>query len=165
VVLDSLVKAFPEVCFGFVGKETKMIHENEYVLHRQEFSFDEIFNAATVFVCKLGYCTVGRCIEGRKKLLFPTRIGFREDNLLKDVCKYIPAIEISKNAWENGNCVPELKQLLATDFPSRRLESDGAVRCAKKILAHFEGWFDTRLNSSASSVFLETREDGDLTVH
>jgi hypothetical protein len=139
-ILRPLIESFKSIFFLILtgdGKPTETFLPNGAALGKG-FDFDDAFNACTVFVCKLGYCTVGHCIEARKRLLFPTRIGFREDDLLRKVSDYIPAIEISRESCTSGAWHEKLQELLNLGEPSQELKLNGASVCAETILAHFE---------------------------
>jgi hypothetical protein len=102
-----------------------------------ELSYNEAFNACNIFVGKLGYCTVGNCIAAKKRLLFPTRLGFREDDLLRQVGTCIPAVEISRSDFESGAWGAGLTYLVNARSHGATIQVNGVELSVRKLLSHF----------------------------
>src|SRR5207237_728859 len=99
--------------------------------------FSDLVRAADVVVSKIGYSTAAECIAEQTRLLFPPRTGFREEQVLAAaVPRYVPALAIAREAWEQGDWRPWLDRLSSMPLPPSALRTDGDVVCAGQIAAY-----------------------------
>jgi len=103
----------PEVQF-LVTQTIENPPENLRVIHpAAEIDFSDILGACEVAISKLGYGILSDCIANETALLYPPRIGFREDEISQRVCpRYMRMREISGADFETGNWRGELMALL-----------------------------------------------------
>lgn len=102
--------------------------------------FPELLSACDVVVSKLGYGMLAEAVTAGISLLYPPRVGFREDDLLRaSVSRYLRSREIPLADFQAGRWVLHLHELLSMSSPTLTMESDGALVCATEIIQRVEG--------------------------
>ena len=99
--------------------------------------FAELLPACDVIISKLGYGTVADSIAGNVAMLWPARVGFREDPLMSEqAAPYMRERQISLDRFRTGDWREDLDMLLAQPKPARTMDTDGDHAAAKRIC----GW-------------------------
>lgn len=121
-----------EFLFLLAEQSTDGLPENvKSVLLPQGASYADLINAADVVVGKPGYGLVSICVAYRKRLLYPQRRGFREDEiLLKEIGNYTPAMKIGAEDYNAGNWGEYISRLLVQQTSDTPMATDGARVCA-----------------------------------
>lgn len=98
-------------------------------------SFSDLLRASDIVAAKIGYSLAAECIAEDKRLLYPPRLGFREEHILvPQVSLSLAALPISIEDWSQGNWKPYLNALLKAPKACAKLGLDGADQCASAIL-------------------------------
>lgn len=98
-------------------------------------SVHDVIRASDVVVSKIGYSIAAECIAERKRLLFPPREGFPEEQVLvQQVPRRTAALPIPVAEWRAGNWAPYLSWLLRMQIPQQSDPCDGADVAARLIL-------------------------------
>jgi L-arabinokinase len=94
--------------------------------------FSDLVRAADVVVSKIGYSTAAECIAERTRLLFPPRIGFREEEILaREVPRHVASLPMPAACWEAGNWMPYIHEVLQKPHdPESPISTNGAEVCA-----------------------------------
>lgn len=94
--------------------------------------FTDLVSISDVVVSKLGYGTVAECIAGGTRMLWPRRMGFREDEvMIEQAPRFLPALEIPRDQFRAGGWAPRLRELMKLPPAADRLGMDGAEVCAR----------------------------------
>jgi L-arabinokinase len=97
--------------------------------------FADLVAAGDVVLSKLGYGIVSDCIASEKRLLWPRRTGFREDDVVeRDGPAYLRMRELSRADFEAGRWRTELDKIMAAAPPAGMLPTDGAARVADHLI-------------------------------
>jgi hypothetical protein len=122
----AAAKQSPQVQF-LVNQAIENPPENLRVIHPpREVDFSDILAACEVAVSKLGYGILSDCIANGTALLYPPRVGFREDEISQRVCpRYMRMREISRTEFETGNWGGELAALLEQAPAPESMSIDG----------------------------------------
>ena len=103
----------------------------------EEVGFLDVLRACQVVVCKLGYGILSDCVAHGVGILFPPRIGFREDSLLESQASEVLRMrKLPVEDYEAGEWSEHLRQLAMLPQPGGRLETNGAQVCAGLIADH-----------------------------
>lgn len=123
----------PEVQF-LVNQAIENPPTNLRVIHpAAEVDFSDILGACEVAISKLGYGILSDCIANETALLYPSRVGFREDEISGRVCpRYMRMREISGADFETGNWRGELMALLRQAPASESMPING-----DRVIAEF----------------------------
>ncbi len=107
----------------------------KYIQPFPKYSFADVINMCDVVVGKPGYGLVSTCIACKKRLLYPPRSGFREDDvLMKEVEQFIPVAQIPHNDFLCGNWNDYLIDL--KNMPKNVIKTDGALECCNIIASY-----------------------------
>jgi L-arabinokinase len=88
--------------------------------------FSQIIFGCDAVVSKLGYGIVSDCIANKVALLFPPRIGFREDEIFRARCPpYMRMRELRARDFESGEWAEDLRALLNQPLPRANMTADG----------------------------------------
>jgi hypothetical protein len=99
-------------------------------------AFPDIVAISHTVVSKLGYGIVSTCVASGVGLLFPPRVGFREDvGLRAGARRYLRSRELPIDDFHGGDWAPHLRALHGQPRPAETLAPDGASRCAAMIAA------------------------------
>jgi len=100
-----------------------------------DIDFSDLVAISDVVISKLGYGIVSDCITAGKSLLWPRRIGFREDDVVEvEGPRFLRMREIAQDEFQRGAWDNSLAALLAQQQPIERMPTDGAGDCAGAIL-------------------------------
>lgn len=98
-------------------------------------TFADLLAASDIVLSKLGYGIVSDCIAAGKRLLWPRRTGFREDDVVEREgqvslrLRELPAPEFSAGRWRL-----RIAQMMDATEPSARIALTGAADVAALIL-------------------------------
>lgn len=96
--------------------------------------FAELLPACDVIISKLGYGTVADSIAGGVGMLWPARVGFREDPLMsQQAAPFMREQQIPLDRFRSGDWRPDLDALLAKPAPPQRMNTDGDFVAAEWI--------------------------------
>jgi hypothetical protein len=133
--LECLARAASEspdwFFFYFAPPQAGMPENTRPVSLNDELSFVDVLTVCDCVVSKLGYGILADCISTHTAILFPPRIGFREDDILvPSAYKYLQACELPIEDYESGEWSSHLQRLATMTEPKHSLATDGAVTCA-----------------------------------
>lgn len=139
---DALVRAAeesPDLVF-IAGQAIAGGPENLHGIDgRAGLDFSDILGACDAVISKLGYGILSDCIANGTALLFPPRVGFREDEISRRICPdYIRMREISAERFGRGEWGLELKELLGQANAPRKMAFDGDEVIARLILKRID---------------------------
>ena len=93
----------------------------------------DLMTTADLIVGKVGYSTVAEAYAAGTRYAMVERPDFREDPILSAfVHRHLPAIDISRAEYEDGEWIERLSELLARPRGERH-EGDGALQVAREI--------------------------------
>jgi predicted glycosyltransferase len=99
--------------------------------------FADLLAVSKVVISKLGYGTLAESIAAGTAVLWPPRVGFREDQVTqRQAPQYLRMREISRDDFLAGRWAGDLHRLLAMPAPPSQIGTDGAEVCARLILDH-----------------------------
>jgi L-arabinokinase len=99
--------------------------------------FSDLLAASDIAVSKLGYGMIADCIAAGTRLVWPPRVGFREDEVTKvEAAKYMRMKEMEAEAFAAGEWGPALRAAMELPEPAETMPLDGADACA----AALAGW-------------------------
>jgi len=135
---DSLIKAAnssPDYLFTSLTPVPSGSPENlAHFAPSRRFPFSALLTASSLVLSKLGYGIVADCLAARKRILWPRRKGFREDEVtLAEASPYLPMLEIPQADLLAGNWKPYLDELLKRPMPRENLPTNGAEVAARII--------------------------------
>jgi hypothetical protein len=100
--------------------------------------FADLLAVSDGVVSKLGYGILADCCAAGVGLIWPPRRGFREDEVAaREAGALIPLVPLSLAAFEQGDWVPAVRQLLARPRP-RPVPADGADFCARWVAQRWD---------------------------
>ncbi|MBC8164357.1 MAG: hypothetical protein H7Y20_00635 [Bryobacteraceae bacterium] len=109
-----------------------------FLNNRSHPSFHDLVRAADLVVSKLGYSIAAECVAEGKRLLYPPRTGFREEELLAtSLTDLVPCVSIPVEHWCSGDWRPWLDQLRSLKEPAFTVDCEGAKACAQAIVSQF----------------------------
>jgi hypothetical protein len=89
-------------------------------------SFAELLPACDAIISKLGYGTVADSIAANVAMLWPARVGFREDPLIaEEAAPFLRQRQIHLDRFRGGDWGEDLDALLAQPAPGQRMPTDG----------------------------------------
>lgn len=139
-LLDAAARAGPD--YLFICPETVAGSRPVNVLPvgpETGLGFPDLLAACDVVVGKLGYGLLAEVVTTGTAILYPPRVGFREDDLLRAAAaRYSRARTIPMADFQAGRWSPHLEELFALHPPSLRLEPTGAEACATEIIRTIE---------------------------
>jgi len=133
--LDRLLER-PEVFIVPGGAEETTVRRNLRLLpHRSEYFHPDLVGATDALVGKVGYSTLAEAYAARTRFAFLDRPGFAESRILPLwLQEQLPAIEITREEFENATWLDRIDRLLAEPRPRYKVR-DGALEAARAILA------------------------------
>lgn len=136
LVLDRAARSAPEMLFLCPGQVPAAGPANLLAVRPgPELPFADILAASDAVVSKLGYGTVADCIGSSIPILWPPRVGFREDRvMLEEATLYMRQRQIGLDRFAAGDWGEDLRALLDSPPPLRRIGTDGDSVCAQWIL-------------------------------
>ena len=124
--LRRAVAESPEVLFVVTQRVAGEALANVRVVEANRVEFTELLAACDVVVSKLGYGIVSDCLANGVALLFPPRVGFREDEVTRvEAARYLRMREVSREAFEAGDWREDLLALLGQPVAPERIAIDG----------------------------------------
>lgn len=100
-------------------------------------AFTETLASSDVVIAKLGFSMLADCIAARKRVLYPPRANFREEEILqRQAPQHLAILPIPLHDFHNGNWAPYLRQLAAREPVVSGLPLDGARFCAEFIAGY-----------------------------
>lgn len=100
-----------------------------------DLDFSDLVAISDAVVSKLGYGIISDCIAAGKALLWPRRIGFREDDVVEvEGPRYLRMREIAHDDFRCGAWNAPLAALIAPPSTPETMRTDGASVCAAAIL-------------------------------
>ena len=103
-----------------------------------EVRFADLLPACDAIISKLGYGTVADCIAGDVAMLWPERIGFREDPLMSEqAAPFMREQQIPLERFRGGDWREDLDLLLAKPVPARKPATNGDEVAAEILNAEF----------------------------
>lgn len=134
--LRVAAEASPDHLFLHQGDGGSLPENTRRVCFGPDLSVPDVVAASDVVVSKLGYGTVAACVACGADLLFPPRLGFREDIALRQAAgRYLRSSEMPAEDFASGRWRPHLEQLRNRPRPSAQVALDGADECARMIIA------------------------------
>jgi len=135
---DSLIKAAkssPDYLFTSLTPVPSGCPENlAHFAPSHRIPFSALLRASSLVLSKLGYGIVADCLAARKRILWPRREGFREDEVTHvEASPYLPMLEIPHEDLFAGNWKPYLDKLLKMPMPAASLPTNGAAVAARII--------------------------------
>jgi L-arabinokinase len=101
--------------------------------------FPDVLSVCAAAVGKLGYGLVTECLAAGTGLLYPPRVGFREDAVTAAaIPSYIRAAAMPEADFRSGAWADHLRALLAQPAPDGTIRLDGAAVCAERILSEWK---------------------------
>ncbi len=139
--LIAAAAAGPEFLFLHLGDVAGDLPDNVQAIPRSAgIAFNDLLNVSDTLISKLGFSTVAACIAIRTNLLFPPRVGFREDEIVGvEVQRLLNAREVTVAEFESGQWVDGLRAMNKAEPPSHITRIDGAAVCAKIIAKYADG--------------------------
>jgi L-arabinokinase len=136
-VIATAAKKSPDFLFLIADEPKVPLPSNvKYIQPFPKYSFADVINMCDVVVGKPGYGLVSTCVACKKRLLFPPRSGFREDDvLMKEAEQFIPVTQIPYNDFLSGNWNDYLINF--KDMPRNVIKTDGALECSDIIASYF----------------------------
>ncbi len=133
--LRRAAKKDPNRLYFYFGRHQPDMPENtQSVVLDDQLSFPDMLSICDAVVSKLGYGILADCISSQTAVLFPPRVGFREDDMLVPAAfEYLRARELPLDNYESGDWLTDLQQLEAVPKPSGCLGTNGAVICAQLL--------------------------------
>jgi L-arabinokinase len=99
--------------------------------------FTDLLTACDVAVSKLGFGIVSDCVATDVALLYPPRVGFREDGITRAQCpRYVRMRELPAADFQAGRWREPLLALLRQSPPPERMPIDGDEVIARTLLEH-----------------------------
>jgi hypothetical protein len=96
--------------------------------------FSDVLRVCDVVIGKMGYGLVADCIASGVALLWPRRIGFREDEVVeREGPRVMRMRELPDGDFHAGRWGPHLCEAMALPPPPETMRSDGAEVCAAWI--------------------------------
>lgn len=125
----------PDFLFLFAEPTERGMPENVKVIQPfPEFSFADVVNMCDVVVGKPGYGLMSLCAAYKKRLIYPYRYGFREDDvMLNEVKKYTAIMEIPHDEFFSGRWNRCLDEIIQMEIPQLKISITGAKECAQII--------------------------------
>jgi L-arabinokinase len=115
---------------------------------RPDLGFTELLAACRIVISKLGYGILSECIASQVAMLYPPRVGFREEELLRvAVGRYVPGRELPLGDYQAGNWLRPLRALRDTTAHCEVLDTQGGAACAQ-IIADAWGKNECRMSKS-----------------
>ncbi len=135
--LRVAAEASADYVFLHVSNEGTALPENtRQIRFGPDLSFPDIADASDVIISKLGYGTLAACVAGSADLLYPPRLGFREDVILRQAAeRYLRSREMPVEDFASGQWRPHLGYLRNHPRAHAQLSVDGADECARMIVA------------------------------
>jgi len=135
VDISAAARAAEEFFFLYPGEAGDILPSNlRCIPSDQQFSLPDLMQLCDGVIAKLGYGIVSEAVAHGIALLYPTRSGFREDELLRAAsAHYLRAWELPLADFYAGNWAPYLRQLMNMPVPVGRLRMSGADTCAEII--------------------------------
>jgi L-arabinokinase len=133
--LETAARQGPEFLFLDPNPVTAGLPNNvRHVELRPELRFTELLAACRIVISKLGYGILSECIASQVAMLYPPRVGFREEELLRvAVGRYVPGREIPLGDYQAGDWLGPLRSLRDTTAPCEALDTHGGAACARII--------------------------------
>jgi hypothetical protein len=96
--------------------------------------FSDLLTVSDVVVSKLGYGMIADCIAAGTRLLWPTRSGFREDEVTAvQAPRFLRMTELPVDSFRGGHWLTSLDRCMALPEPPERMLLDGSSACARLI--------------------------------
>ncbi|HYP04945.1 MAG TPA: hypothetical protein VER03_01815 [Bryobacteraceae bacterium] len=132
--IRALLASRAQVSNEVLGAAKADAPEFEFVIPPLVIGFAETFESCDVIIAKLGFSLVAESIAGRKPVLYPPRLNFREDEvLLVEAPQHLQMLPIPQNDFKAGRWGHHLRQLVAMPPVTSGLRTDGARFCAEFI--------------------------------
>jgi len=134
--LERVIRGSPGVTFLFPNAPPECAHRDTLVPVQLDgrLRFADLLYASDAVVSKLGHGTLSECIGAGVAMLWPPRVGFREDGpMVAEAPAYLRMQEISREDFESGNWAKGLQVLLSSAPPPKRMPSDGDRVCSQVL--------------------------------
>jgi UDP:flavonoid glycosyltransferase YjiC (YdhE family) len=96
--------------------------------------FSDLLAVSDVVVSKLGYGMIADCIAAGTRLVWPRRVGFREDEVTEaQAPRFLRMGELPVESFHAGRWLETLDRVMALPAPPERMPLDGAAACARVI--------------------------------
>jgi L-arabinokinase len=97
-------------------------------------TFADLLSVSALAISKLGYGIVADCLAARVGLLWPRRVGFREDTVTEfEARRYIRMRELPNEDFYAGRWGDHVRELLDQNIPREVADTSGALRCAELL--------------------------------
>ena len=84
--------------------------------------------------CRAGVGTIAECIAAGKRLVWPPREGFREDEVTRVAApRYLRMVEMPVEPFRAGEWRGALERVMVLAEPGERMLVEGAEACARFI--------------------------------
>ena len=115
--------------------------EFEIVLPCPDERFTHQLGECHLVVAKLGFSMLAECIANRKPLLYPPRVGFREEGVLQAGLRdALPSLAIPREDFYAGRWGRYLRQLSALPWTANEMRTDGAAIAAGFLVESEAKW-------------------------
>ncbi|MBI4907209.1 MAG: hypothetical protein HY820_26530 [Acidobacteria bacterium] len=135
--MDTLLRAAtgaPEFLFLVAGEVPAGLANVRSVALTRELNFSEVVGASDVVVSKLGYGTVVECMSAGKRLLYPPREGFAEDEVTeREAPRFLNLAPIPLTDYAGGEWRTYVEALLRQPPPREVTNCRGAEVCAEML--------------------------------
>lgn len=129
----------PQFLFLFPGESGPFPPNARGVQLSASLDFSDLMLAADVVVSKLGYGIVSECIATQKRLVWPARQGFAEDDVVAaEAPRVAPMLQMAREDYYAGRWGQSLRSAMQLPPPAQTMPTDGADRCAEEILRFLE---------------------------
>jgi hypothetical protein len=138
--LEAAAKRGKDFLFLHIEEDHSDLPENtRQVVFGPNLRFTDVLNVCDILVSKLGYGMLAECVACQTAILFPPRIGFREDEILRSAASLtVKAREIPLADFEAGDWLAHLRRLKNSSVRIVPMDTDGAKVCAQIIVGHLE---------------------------
>jgi L-arabinokinase len=121
---------FSSLCVGDATENSNV----RLVASGGHLGFQDLVAASDLVIGKLGYGTLAACVASKARLLYPRRVGFREDELLiAGAGRYCCAAEVPQLDFDTGDWSCHLDTLCSKPNTSETLALEGAEVCAEAL--------------------------------
>jgi L-arabinokinase len=97
--------------------------------------FTDVLSACDAVVSKVGYGILSDCVASGVALLYPPRVGFREDEVTVAACpRYMRMRELPAGDFVAGRWREALFALLDSPRPTERIDTSGDTVVAAELL-------------------------------
>lgn len=131
-LIRKVAQAMPDGALFFPSPLPPQLPANVFpIVNGTATSFVDLLQVSDVVVAKLGYGIVSDCIAAGIRLLYPPRMGFREDEVTeRQAARFLCMEKMQLDDFKRGEWMPYIRSLLSIQPQLKRMPDDGAAACA-----------------------------------